>query len=274
MILYKYCNQHGLDILRNSRLKLTKPSEFNDPFEFTPIIEDRLTLEELKSDTELQRTLWENWQQDRAKPASFAEFMHLVKSFSHSDFRRLADNQLQVLEGLAQGHSDWVGREFRVLCLSKRSDSILMWSHYADKHRGIVIGINVHHPEFPVLPHSLFDVRYSDKRFTIPAMWNLARLDWKKEKIAEQTFTTKYLHWKYEEEVRAIRHIADLHSEILPNGEMGNFLSIPKESIVAIRVGHRCPKEISDAVTNENPNVLISKTILNKDSFGLSFKSI
>lgn len=34
MKLYKYCDDNGVDILRNQALKISKISEFNDPFEF------------------------------------------------------------------------------------------------------------------------------------------------------------------------------------------------------------------------------------------------
>mgnify|MGYP002227506002 FL=1 len=29
-------------------------------------------------------------------------------------------------------------------CFSERNDSLLMWSHYADEHRGLCIGYNLH----------------------------------------------------------------------------------------------------------------------------------
>ena len=32
----------------------------------------------------------------------------------------------------------------RVVCLSETYDSMLMWSHYADEHRGLCIGYNLH----------------------------------------------------------------------------------------------------------------------------------
>src|SRR4051794_13568633 len=36
--LFKYCDERGLDILQNVRLKVSRPNAFNDPFEFSPRI--------------------------------------------------------------------------------------------------------------------------------------------------------------------------------------------------------------------------------------------
>lgn len=36
MILYKYCDERGIDLLRNTRIKVSNLSDINDPFEFLP----------------------------------------------------------------------------------------------------------------------------------------------------------------------------------------------------------------------------------------------
>jgi hypothetical protein len=35
---FKYCNETGVLILKNLQLKVTPPNEFNDPFEFSPVV--------------------------------------------------------------------------------------------------------------------------------------------------------------------------------------------------------------------------------------------
>lgn len=40
MILYKYCDERGIDLLKNARIKISDPSNINDPFEFLPQAED------------------------------------------------------------------------------------------------------------------------------------------------------------------------------------------------------------------------------------------
>ena len=53
----------------------------------------------------------------------------------------LEEGAENVKKLLAQEHEDW--RQYichaRVFCVTEKHDDILMWSHYSDSHRGIVI---------------------------------------------------------------------------------------------------------------------------------------
>src|SRR6266700_134946 len=40
MILYKYLPPERIDVLRNRRIRFTQPADFNDPFEFRPVIKE------------------------------------------------------------------------------------------------------------------------------------------------------------------------------------------------------------------------------------------
>jgi hypothetical protein len=40
MILYKYCDEKGIDLLQNTRIKIANLAEINDPFEFLPQMDD------------------------------------------------------------------------------------------------------------------------------------------------------------------------------------------------------------------------------------------
>jgi len=40
MILYKYCDEKGIDLLQNTRIKVANLSDINDPFEFLPQMND------------------------------------------------------------------------------------------------------------------------------------------------------------------------------------------------------------------------------------------
>lgn len=45
-------------------------------------------------------------------------------------------------------------------CFSERNDSLLMWSHYGDEHRGLCIGYNLHDL---IKKYNCFPVIYSDE---------------------------------------------------------------------------------------------------------------
>jgi hypothetical protein len=88
-----------------------------------------------------------------------------------------------VLHGFKQG----VGTKVGIVCFTRRWHNPLLWSHYADKHRGICLG-------FDVDERGLKPVKYVRRRpeLLIPPT---------EESVNELLFT-KYRDWKYEEEWR------------------------------------------------------------------------
>lgn len=97
-----------------------------------------------------------------------------------------------------------------ISCFSKRWDSILMWSHYGDKHKGICI-------EFDRPNKDFLDVIYSKKRCKFDLeevtrrmlgyMLSNDQIDINDKKLIKyifNPFVVKSLDWKYEEEVRCI----------------------------------------------------------------------
>lgn len=112
-----------------------------------------------------------------------------------------------------------------VLCFSRRWSSPLLWAHYADKHRGICLGFDV-----PRSPEHLIEVDYVEARLPFPE-----RLD---EQVALQWLRTKFVDWKYEDEVRVFAS-RDQH-------EGGNYFASFDKNGVTLReviTGHRCPIE-------------------------------
>lgn len=103
-----------------------------------------------------------------------------------------------------------------IFCLCESKLNPLMWSHYANHHRGFVIGIDVSSKKFidlalysPQGGVATHPVKYSKKR----ALQVNHSSEW---------FTLKYEDWAYEKEHRIITHLyrADI---ILENGEQVNL---------------------------------------------------
>jgi hypothetical protein len=92
-----------------------------------------------------------------------------------------------------------------ICCFSKRVDSILMWSHYANNHTGFCVGFD--ESCFGGLKELLYDVTYtpdfpelnSDKFKTQTKIEGSIR---REENV--RLLATKYIDWSYEEEVRII----------------------------------------------------------------------
>jgi hypothetical protein len=93
-----------------------------------------------------------------------------------------------------QGFKAKISRRWGAICLSRSWDNPMLWSHYADKHRGICLGFDV--PDRKVVP-----VTYDARRLEVDLDRALARPG-RDETLGLRLMTTKYEGWVYEDEVR------------------------------------------------------------------------
>lgn len=91
-----------------------------------------------------------------------------------------------------------------LLCFSQNWESPVIWSHYADKHRGICLG-------FELSDKLVEKVRYVKKRLPVPL--TAAKRFAPDPAFVRALLTTKYLHWKYEDEIRVFVDLASRTTE-------------------------------------------------------------
>lgn len=81
-----------------------------------------------------------------------------------------------------------------LLCFSKSWRNPVLWSHYADSHKGICLG-------FDIPDEKLGEVNYSPSRLVVDdEVWSNPNLVPPYE--AKKLLFTKYEHWQYEDEIR------------------------------------------------------------------------
>ena len=99
---------------------------------------------------------------------------------------------------------DWAKRvhaEDGVICLSRSWRNPLMWSHYADRHRGVCLGFDVSDLEkISYQPERLAPGLLTDGPQP-PTAWTQLLL------------TTKFADWEYENEVRILLHLSLMAEE-------------------------------------------------------------
>lgn len=96
-------------------------------------------------------------------------------------------------------YKEKMAARFGFICFSERWANPLLWSHYADKHRGICLGFDVGHT-------FVRKVAYVRERtpLRVPVT----------DEAADRLLWTKYWDWKYEEEWRSwlgLEHREDGH---------------------------------------------------------------
>ncbi len=161
----------------------------------------------------------------RVKVALYQDLNDPFELFSASVPDRDTRGALEYLK------KDFNGR-FGLLCFSKTWRNPVMWSHYADKHRGIAL-------EFEVPDIFLIEMKYKATRHLMNLRDEM-KISGRGQALVKKLTETKFRHWSYEQEMRM--HVG--HDEtILENGlryyEYGNDLKL-----LRIFIGPLC--DISD----------------------------
>lgn len=189
---YKYRSLSGPDKIYTGRaiiereLKFTHARKFNDPFDCLPI----LTLECTKREFEIYLDGFFDRQHPGIKKGQKRQ---AIKEIIADPSRNHKSQQVKDLLDFAFASSlDAAG----VLCLSSDPSHILMWSHYADSHRGICL-------QFECDPTDHFfsyasNVSYSDERPSVNLISDPP------DQFQNKALFTKASHWIYEEEFRIV----------------------------------------------------------------------
>lgn len=188
--LYKYTPHNNdsrkYEIITKSQLWFSKVESFNDP------IDSKLDYRQDYSPEEI-REYWENFLKNKPEhPQTITQILH--NWGSNTSF---VQQQNRVFE---DGRS-----KLGVLCFSKNPENILMWSHYANNHKGIVyefkpsLFTDKRTSSFTAFPYK---VNYPKDKSYEPLSYTLTG-DAKKEQFAYELLT-KAKDWEYEEEYRMI----------------------------------------------------------------------
>lgn len=217
--LYKYLNfnENTLKLMCLQQAYYSDPAFFNDPLDCQPLIKNDLTLEELKSvfiDVMLRKS--EKQFANSLKKLKFSKDKIEEKALGLADSEvRNALNRLEydsteydVAERSSyleycytQAIQKEIVNSFRtgVLCLSAKFDSPLMWSHYANQHKGLCIEYYMDN----IADHKVNKVIYGGSRKILTS----AVSDWlnapeSEQRIKQVCLLTKSEEWRYESEWR------------------------------------------------------------------------
>ncbi|MFA5240284.1 MAG: DUF2971 domain-containing protein [Phycisphaerae bacterium] len=189
-VLYKYCDQLGIvKILGSLELKLPYISDVNDPLECLPVL-DEGTISAMKKQC-IQRFKRE----DKVPTGNWEQI--LEKKWQTGEVSNLRKEQIKRIDDMKQKSC--------LLSVSQEARSTVMWAHYAEKHKGGVIGF-----DFGYYFRNMEPVRYSTQRPKLN-IWD----DYLSERFQKKyfkTLITKSSEWLYEKEFRNLLDDSDLMS--------------------------------------------------------------
>lgn len=223
--LYKYTKIDAVQkILESGKLQWKCPRLFNDPFDVRENLEDGIDREQQQAAflAKLQEYVL-GGEVDRLECCpTLRPLMLDLRQMARRD-KSASIRYIYEQEGLLGADTFGITQErqkqwevnllrTRALCVSEIPDQPLMWSHYADEHRGVVLGLSTQHKE--ALLSRARRVSYS---ISVPAV--ITEAEWiayffKNKKLSyvdmlDRLLCCKSQVWAYEREWRVLRRLKD-----------------------------------------------------------------
>ena len=286
---YKYTDADGCKkILRNLQLLYTSPDKFNDPFDCALGL--RINYEHENFGAlfigKLYQLLFSGCYPKLINSPKKAEILELWKNGDDKEKIKFLEEvrtgweEKGVLIGAEkekERHVNIIMSKCRAFCVSKTPYQLLMWAHYADKHKGAVIKLTI--PENPPGSWRFKEVTYSDEfpvhnttEQLVNSMLGLWRPD--PEETAEKLLFTKSSHWEYENEWRDV-----IMLDGPDNFEKGKHLiCIEKKRLVAIYFGLGMEKEdrreVMEITDKKLPHLEIYEAKKDENRFKIVFSRL
>jgi len=235
-IVYKYLDltpHHNKDSITKDYLWFADATSFNDPFDCQVTFDFRL----LAEDESFCRKYYEFHSRKKEPTLSDADrkfavdgnVHRIVSNKSNIDFFKELEKEALSLH--LEGIKDW-----GILCTSMINDNTLLWSHYANKHTGVCIGLDVN--KLLTKYHGngemgAGDIRYGSYPLIPPPFSDDAK---EISETFQPSFLAKAPFWDYELEYRFLEYpcVQKRKSigDILDSVYMGCSISAIDESFV------------------------------------------
>jgi hypothetical protein len=228
---FKYAGTYGTKILHSCEVKVSDPLEFNDPFEFCPQVVTAITAEQVLEkfkDVGFLQNIFQRNSEIRLKCASVDDFLNAVEK----DTEWWVDFFLQKFTDpkrfMPHTFAEIAARHLGVICFSQVYDDILMWAHYGEYHRGMVIQFDAK----CFGEANLDPVEYMSDRppynpvFDVEGFEHLARVTRRKSD-----------HWSYEKELRLLVPWELTRERTSETGDKMRMFAVPPTAIVRVILG-------------------------------------
>jgi hypothetical protein len=226
MTVYKYMKPEiGELFLNNWSVAFSRPAYFNDPFDCHPGFVLQTEEEKAEKIEKMVRARSvSGFDEDERRHRSYAEYyVNWEERDSLAQYRDL------ITHGL-----------FYVTSFTRTQKNVLMWSHYAKEHSGVLVGFC---ENSELLKGRVRPVVYSDERPRVQLFGNEVGI------IADaemRSIFVKGLDWAYEQESRVVLRQAEAvayHREVDPvhpvKGDMPFLAKIKKSDVEVLVFGCR-----------------------------------
>lgn len=235
--LFRYRKLNGadreknIDALKNNRLYFSTPVNFNDPYD------NRMYVDKDK----IEFVIREDWKHMDEFLSNMEKYNYLYaqygKMLSYSKKNTQLKNEfLKMIRNTIDTIKDNYRNYMKIICFSEEYNSELMWSHYAENHKGFLIAYDRNDIEKSIVYDKndkkverklkLASVQYTNiqvdmtsyihdfmLKHILPTCFDVSNIPEIPNKALLNMATTKSESWKYEKEWRLMPRIIDIVQE-------------------------------------------------------------
>jgi hypothetical protein len=281
---YREINERSLRNLENDLVWVCSPTDYNDPYDSSiSITTETLTSTILKAGVQnlIAQGLGADLDADRLQKLVTATnpAVALQEALLGQDevppefwppFIALFETQVQAWKDAVKGSLPGSHKaSLKVCSFSATAESIIMWSHYADQHRGFCVEYDVHSlPPDNLFVRMMYPVLYSEKLFDATSYYLAALQDRAGFNMLFPALASLYKspEWSYEKEWRFVIP-ANLLKESSP-------WRVPKPK--RLYLGSRIKEEQRESLLTigRKKNIEVYQMFLADDSFYLKSKLV
>jgi len=258
--LFKYislCNDYHKRMIYNNEIFFASIDKLNDPYDSVVMLRYDLATDE----------------QINERYKYYVKLDH--PNLTDIEVERVAKNEMRLndiknkdrVNGILVKQRKWVSEHYGIFSMSSVNDSVLMWSHYSDAHKGICIRFNIQ--------KFLNFIRNDCVKERLLIVWNKVEylpeyplinpFELTTDEIVIKPLLIKSNRWKYENEIRFILFDHPDKALIVPDGVIDQII-----------LGCKITTENRNSMIeiSRQKNLAISQSCLKSDSFGLELNDI
>lgn len=249
------------DLILHNKLHISTPYSFNDPFDCElSFTKDALLIPESKAATiKYLKKKFRIMEYDINRIKLSTDLWKDIETVVNH-YGAKVDQEKADIASILNDLDDRFKKHIGIICLSRRPDSILMWSHYANYHTGFCIEFNTEQPS--ELRNKIYPVIYQEQRNNLTEAFLQRKKRW-----AAIASICKSSDWSYENEWRIVMYVRPDLTVIDPV-----FVSVPgliKSIYLGVKVDKQFEKEIVKSLS-----IPIYKMEMANDSYSLIPKRV
>jgi Protein of unknown function (DUF2971) len=189
---YRGINQREIDSFKQGIVWHSEPSKFNDPYDclLTMLLNSRKLIDELLANP---------------KDGIYSKFCYEIQEKLSAEDKNDPTKIREVREACLEQILDKLRDMYHICCFSECNDSMLMWSHYANSHKGFCIEYTVPDKEKYLYPVLYTSRPYDENARKVFCQWEESLESQTSYRELQNYFAIiKYSDWSYENEWRLI----------------------------------------------------------------------